>query len=264
MWPLHVKWQLAFSESLQDTRNLPILLVKCWSSKTLFAQSCTPVSTRDGIQAQVGLPDFNEYRKSRSSSSLWGKLRKDWERGQTWPKPAGLKGRKMCTSDTFPSCCEQSHQRFCFCVPIIPICVQLFKKKEDWSIRDFALMLVSDFVEWFSRILAKHIKLIQVSPASAEFLSSQDKERPLVASLGSRPAWLYFLLGWLELSKMNTMTASNTERGKVKIKWQIGLFHHPEAWHPILEQNEEHQTDEQMVHKTDNNALHHSPRESQE
>ena len=63
---------------------------------------------------------------------------------------------------------------------------------------------------------------------------------------------------------MNTMTASNTERGKVKIKWQIGLFHHPEAWHPILEQNEENQTDEQTVHKTDNGALHHSPRESQE
>ena len=52
---------------------------------------------------------------------------------------------------------------FCFCVPIIPICVQLFKKKKkkDWSIRDFALLLVSDFVEWFSRIRTKHIKLIQ-------------------------------------------------------------------------------------------------------
>lgn len=172
----------------------------------------------------------------------------------------------MCTSDTFPSSCWTIPPTGSVSVFPSSLSVCNCSKKKKKRLEHSWFCTYAGF--WLCWVIQqdpdKTHQAHSVSPASAEFLSLQDKGRPSVAFLGSRPAWLYFLLGWLQLSKMNTMTTSNIERGKVKIKWQIGLFHHPEAWHPILEQNEENQTDEQTVHKTDNDSLHHSPRESQE
>lgn len=48
--------------------------------------------------------------------------------------------------------------------------------------------------------------------------------------LGLSSSLAIFPAGLSAAFKIDTMTASSTERGKVKIKWQIGLFHHPEAW----------------------------------
>lgn len=159
----------------------------------------------------------------------------------------------MCTSNTFPPSCLTIP-------PNGSVSLCSYHPYQCATVCDLALKQVSDCAQWFSRTLAKHIELTQVLLASAKFLSSQDKGRPSAASLDSPPAWLYFLVGWLQPSKMNKMTASNTEREKVKIKWHIRLFHHPEAWHPILEQNEENQTNKQTVHRSDDNALSPSPR----
>ena len=129
---------------------------------------------------QVGLPDFNEYRKSRSSSSPWGKIRKGWDEMAGWHH--GLDGHEFEWTPGVGdgqgglACCNSWGRKesdtaerlnwtelgemadmaqtsrfqgkknvyiwhiplfllnnptnwFCFCVPIIPICVQLFKNK---------------------------------------------------------------------------------------------------------------------------------------
>ena len=146
-----------------------------------------------------------------------------------------LWGIKMCTSNTFSWSCLTI--RF-LCVLAMPISVQPIK--EESSVRDWAHKQVSDFAEWFIRILAKLIRFTQVLLVSAEFLSSQSKGTLSASALHFPPAWLYLLMGWLTISlKMDKTTTSITAGEKVKWRWHVGPFHHPETRHPVLEQNRE-------------------------
>jgi len=98
-------------------------------------------------------------------------VRHNWATELNWTRRDGrhgpnqqVWGEEKCVHLTHsPLPAEQSHQLVLFLCSHHPyLCATVQKKKKkDWSIRDFALLLVSDFVEWFSRIRTKHIKLIQ-------------------------------------------------------------------------------------------------------